>query len=50
MDENDQESKKNRKWFRAYGNKMWAFNEHELMRKRYASIADFEINKINRHQ
>ena len=25
-------------WFRSYGNELWEFDEHGLMRKRYASI------------
>ncbi len=37
------------KWFRAYGNEMWEFNEQGLMRKRYASINDLEINKNERY-
>ncbi|MEV3988722.1 nuclear transport factor 2 family protein [Streptomyces sp. NPDC049837] len=30
-------------WFRAYGNENWEFDEHGLMRKRYASINDVPI-------
>ncbi|MGW7369374.1 nuclear transport factor 2 family protein [Streptomyces sp. NPDC054841] len=30
-------------WFRAYGNENWEFDEHGLMRKRYASINDLAI-------
>lgn len=31
------------KWFRAYGNENWEFDENGLMRKRFASINDLEI-------
>ncbi|WP_179166717.1 nuclear transport factor 2 family protein [Streptomyces sp. CB03238] len=31
------------RWFRAYGNENWEFDEHGLMRKRYASINDVPI-------
>ncbi|MEU0272726.1 nuclear transport factor 2 family protein [Streptomyces sp. NPDC006307] len=31
------------RWFRAYGNENWEFDEHGLMRKRYASINDLPI-------
>ncbi|MFF3458982.1 DUF1348 family protein [Streptomyces sp. NPDC002730] len=31
------------KWFRSYGNENWEFDEHGLMRRRYASINDFPI-------
>jgi len=30
-------------WFRAYGNENWEFDEHGLMKKRYASINDVAI-------
>ncbi|MFC4220213.1 DUF1348 family protein [Flagellimonas marina] len=30
-------------WFRAYGNENWEFDQHGLMRKRYASINDLPI-------
>lgn len=33
------------KWFRAYGNENWEFDENGLMRKRYASINDLEIEE-----
>ena len=35
-------------WFRAYGNENWAFDEHGLMAKRYASINDVEIEEADR--
>jgi nuclear transport factor 2 (NTF2) superfamily protein len=35
-------------WFRAYGNENWEFNEHGLMRKRFASINDVPINESDR--
>lgn len=35
-------------WFRAYGNELWEFDENGLMRKRYASINDLEINEKDR--
>ncbi|MFF0063538.1 DUF1348 family protein [Streptomyces sp. NPDC005279] len=31
------------RWFRSYGNENWEFDEHGLMRRRYASINDFPI-------
>ncbi|RST13494.1 DUF1348 family protein [Streptomyces sp. WAC05374] len=31
------------RWFRAYGNENWEFDERGLMRKRYASINDVPI-------
>jgi len=37
------------KWFRAYGNENWEFDENGLMEKRYASINDLEINESERH-
>lgn len=36
------------KWFRAYGNENWEFDENGLMRKRYASINDLEIDESER--
>ena len=30
-------------WFRAYGNENWEFDEHGLMRRRFASINDLPI-------
>ena len=35
-------------WWRAYGNENWEFDEHGLMRKRYASINDLAINESDR--
>jgi len=35
-------------WFRAYGNENWEFDENGLMRKRFASINDLEINESER--
>lgn len=37
------------KWFRAYGNENWEFDENGLMVKRYASINDLEINETDRY-
>ena len=31
------------RWFRSYGNELWEFNEHGLMRRREASINDVSI-------
>ncbi len=39
---------KNGQWWRAYGNENWEFDEHGLMRKRYASINDLDINESDR--
>lgn len=36
-------------WFRAYGNENWEFDENGLMKKRYASINDLEINESERY-
>ncbi len=36
------------KWFRAYGNENWEFDENGLMQKRFASINDLEINESDR--
>ena len=36
------------KWFRAYGNENWEFDENGLMKKRYASINDLEIDPSQR--
>jgi nuclear transport factor 2 (NTF2) superfamily protein len=30
-------------WFRTYGNENWEFDEHGLMRRRFASINDLPI-------
>lgn len=35
-------------WFRAYGNENWEFDENGLMKKRFASINDLEINEADR--
>ncbi len=36
------------KWFRAYGNENWEFDEKGYMAKRYASINDLEITEKER--
>ncbi|OYQ34084.1 DUF4440 domain-containing protein [Flavobacterium cyanobacteriorum] len=36
------------KWYRAYGNENWEFDENGLMKKRYASINDLEIDESER--
>jgi|SRR5687767_8423342 uncharacterized protein len=36
------------KWYRAYGNELWEFDENGLMRKRFASINDLEITEAER--
>ena len=36
------------KWFRAYGNENWEFDENGLMKKRFASINDLEIKEVDR--
>ena len=38
----------NGQWFRAYGNENWEFDENGLMKKRFASINDLEINESER--
>jgi uncharacterized protein len=35
-------------WFRSYGNENWEFDEHGLMRLRYASINDLPIKESER--
>jgi uncharacterized protein len=35
-------------WYRSYGNELWEFDENGLMRKRYASINDLEIEEKDR--
>ena len=35
-------------WFRSYGNENWEFDEHGLMRRRYASINDLPIKESER--
>ncbi|MDH5035902.1 nuclear transport factor 2 family protein [Chryseobacterium cucumeris] len=36
------------KWYRAYGNENWEFDENGLMAKRYASINDLAIKEEDR--
>lgn len=36
------------KWFRAYGNENWEFDENGLMTKRFTSINDLEIKESER--
>ena len=36
------------KWFRAYGNENWEFDENGLMKKRFASINDLAIEEKDR--
>ena len=35
-------------WFRSYGNELWEFDEHGLMRRRMASINDLPIAESQR--
>ena len=35
-------------WFRSYGNENWEFDEHGLMRLRFASINDLPIKEADR--
>src|SRR6201985_2883074 len=35
-------------WFRSYGNELWEFDEHGLMRRRVASINDVAIEEAQR--
>lgn len=35
-------------WYRAYGNENWEFDENGLMKKRFASINDLEIDESER--
>lgn len=35
-------------WFRSYGNELWEFDEHGLMRRRVASINDLPIAEADR--
>ncbi|AZJ32391.1 nuclear transport factor 2 family protein [Tenacibaculum mesophilum] len=37
------------KWFRAYGNENWEFDNNGQMKKRYASINDLEIEETDRY-
>jgi uncharacterized protein len=36
------------RWFRAYGNENWEFDEHGLMKFRHASINDVPISESDR--
>lgn len=35
-------------WFRSYGNENWEFDDHGLMRRRFASINDLPIKESDR--
>jgi uncharacterized protein len=35
-------------WWRSYGNELWEFNEHGLMKRREASINDLRIDEQDR--
>jgi nuclear transport factor 2 (NTF2) superfamily protein len=35
-------------WWRSYGNELWEFDDHGLMRRREASINDVEIDESER--
>jgi len=35
-------------WYRSYGNELWEFNDHGLMRRREASINDVVITEADR--
>jgi nuclear transport factor 2 (NTF2) superfamily protein len=35
-------------WFRSYGNELWEFDDHGLMRRRHASINDIAIDDADR--
>ena len=35
-------------WYRSYGNELWEFAESGLMRKRFASINDAQIEESER--
>jgi nuclear transport factor 2 (NTF2) superfamily protein len=35
-------------WFRSYGNELWEFDDHGLMRRRVASINDLAITETDR--
>ena len=35
-------------WWRSYGNELWEFDEHGLMRRREASINDVAISESDR--
>jgi uncharacterized protein len=36
------------RWFRSYGNELWEFDDHGLMRRREASINDVPITEAER--
>ena len=36
------------RWWRSYGNELWEFDEHGLMRRREASINDVPIDESER--
>jgi nuclear transport factor 2 (NTF2) superfamily protein len=36
------------RWWRSYGNELWEFDEHGLMRRREASINDLRIDETER--
>jgi uncharacterized protein len=36
------------RWWRSYGNELWEFDEHGLMRRREASINDVSISETER--
>ena len=36
------------KWYRSYGNENWEFDQNGLMKKRFASINDLEIEESDR--
>jgi uncharacterized protein len=36
------------RWWRSYGNELWEFDEHGLMRRREASINDVQIEESER--
>ena len=36
------------RWFRSYGNENWEFDEHGLMRRRFACINDMPIQEADR--
>lgn len=39
---------RNGQWWRSYGNELWEFDEHGLMRRREASINDLQIEESER--
>ncbi|MFC3559077.1 DUF1348 family protein [Pedobacter jamesrossensis] len=40
--------RKSGEWFRAYGNENWEYDENGLMRRRFASINDLQIQEQER--